>query len=303
MNNQNINNEELNIDRMVLIPAGEFQMGSADADPKDYEHPLHTVYTDAFYIDVYEVTNAEYKAFVEVNPEWWKENIYQGYSEGYLTHWRDNTYPEGIGNHPVIFVSWYAAMAYSKWVGKRLPTEAEWEKAARGGLEGHKYPWGDTEPNGTQCNFADKNTNFKWSNMDADDGYKWTAPVGSYPANGYGLYDMAGNVWEWCLDAFDYQTNYTALRRNPIGGHDSITDLVENYMDAWTERAMQRGTFDRRTIDHRTFDPDAVHTERVYRGGGWDIEAQFLQVTFRSNYPPVNTESSLEFRCVKDVTY
>ncbi len=176
--NNPTNNDESLLDGMVLIPAGEFQIGSPDADPKDYEYPVHTVYTDAFYMDIHEVTNAAYKAFVDANPQWRKERIYQGYSEGYLTHWNGNNYPEGDADHPVIFVSWYAAIAYSKWVGKRLPTEAEWEKAARGGLEGHKYPWGDTEPNGTQCNFADKNTNFDWSNMDADDGYQYTAPIG-----------------------------------------------------------------------------------------------------------------------------
>ncbi len=104
---------------------------------------------------------------------------------------------------------------------------------------------------------------------------------------------MTGNVWEWCLDAFDFQTNNTALRRNPIGGHDSITDLVENYMDIRTERVMQSGTFD----------ADAVLTERVLRSGGWNACAQAPQVTYRTNYPPVNTESCSGFRCVKDVTY
>ncbi len=290
MKNQIINNNELDLVGMALIPAGDFQMGSPDADPEYCHHPVHAVYTDAFYMDIYQVTNAEYKVFVEANPEWRKERVYQGYSEGYLTHWHENNYPEGEADHPVIFVSWYAAMAYSKWVGKRLPTEAEWEKAARGGLEGHKYPWGDTEPNGTQCNFADKNTDFKRSNMDADDGYQYTAPVGSYPANGYGLYDMAGNVWEWCLDAFDYQTNNNALRRNPIGGHDSITDLVKHHRDIRTESVMQVGAWD----------ADAVLTERVLRGGGWASSASTLRIIFRDNYPPVNTENCSGFRCVKD---
>lgn len=276
MNNQPINNDEPDLKAMALIPAGEFQMGSADADIEDYEIPLHTVYIDAFYMDKYEVTNAEYKAFVDANPQWRKENVYQGYSEGYLTIWRDNNYPEGHADHPVVFVSWQAAMAYSKWVGKRLPTEAEWEKAARGGLEGHKYAWGDTDPDGTQCNFADKNTNFKWSNMDVDDGYQLTAPVGSYPANGYGLYDMAGNVWEWCLDKYHYQIDSNSPRRNPIGGAERIVDVVENH--------------------------ENIKTERVMRGGGWDACAQCLQVTYRDNYPPVNTENCSGFRCVKDAT-
>ncbi|RKU09377.1 hypothetical protein C6501_15285 [Candidatus Poribacteria bacterium] len=292
------NDDEVVLDGMVLIPAGEFQMGSPDPDPECRQHLVHTVYTDAFYMDIHEVTNAEFKAFVEANPEWRKENIYQGYAEGYLTIWRDNNYPEGDADHPVTFVSWYAAMAYAKWVGKRLPTEAEWEKAARGGLESKQFPWGDTLPDGTQCNFADKNTDFKWSNMDVDDGYKRTAPVGSYPANGYGLYDMAGNVWEWCLDAFHYQTNSNALRRNPIGGRDSITDLVENHMDVDIERVMRDGTWNADAV----LDADAVLTERVLRGGGWSCNASTLRIIFRDNYPPVNTENCSGFRCVKDAT-
>ncbi len=269
------NNDDASLDGMVLIPAGEFQMGSPDADPNDNRHPLHPVYTDAFYMDVHEVTNAAYKTFVDANLHWRKDRIYQGYAEGYLVLWRDNNYPEGHADHPVTFVSWHAAMAYAKWLGKRLPTEAEWEKAARGGLEGKQFPWGNTLPDGTQCNFADKNTDNEWSNMDADDGYKWTAPVGSYPANGYGLYDMAGNVWEWCLDAYHYPfTN--SPKSNPIGGAERIVDVVENHRE--------------------------IRTERVQRGGAWNDDERFLRITFRNNYPPWNTEYNLGFRCVKDVT-
>lgn len=275
MNNQNMNDDESALDRMSLIPAGEFQMRSADANIENNDILLHTVYIDEFYMDKYAVTNAEYKAFVDENPQWRKENVYQGYSEGYLTHWRDNNYPEDEEDHPVIFVSWYAAMAYAQWIGKRLPTEAEWEKAARGGLENQQFSWGNTLPDGTQCNFADRNTDFKWSNKDVDDGYKWTAPVGSYPPNGYDLYDMTGNVWEWCLDKFHYQIDYNVPRRNPIGGAERIADVVENHKN--------------------------IKTERVMRGGGWNDNAKILQVTFRSNYPPVNTLNDLGFRCVKDV--
>lgn len=269
------NRKEAASDEMDLIPAGEFIMGSPDADPRDYEHPLHNVYTDAFCMDVHTVTNASYKAFVDANPHWEKDRIYQGYAEGYLRHWHDNNYPEGEAEHPVIFVSWHAAMAYAKWLGKRLPTEAEWEKAARGGLEGKKFSWGDTLPDGTQCNFADKNTNYKWSNMDVDDGFKHTAPVGSYPANGYGLFDMTGNVWEWCLDAYHYHfTN--SPRRNPIGGAERIADVVDNHRE--------------------------IRTERVYRGGSLEEDERFLRIEFRSNYPPWNTEHNLGFRCVKDIS-
>ena len=269
-------NNRLGLDRMVLIPAGDFQMGNIEYYGKDEKKGFHTVYVDAFYIDMYEVTNAEYKIFVDENPEWKKENVYQGYSEGYLTHWRNSQISQGYEEHPVVFVSWYAAMSYAKWIGKRLPTEAEWEKAARGGLDYQKFPWGNTQPDGTQCNFADKNTDLERSNKDVDDGYKWTAPVGSYPPNGFGLYDMTGNVAEWCLDKYHYQIDTNSPRCNPIGGAERIADVVENYK--------------------------AIETERAMRGGAWDDDARFLQVTSRDNYPPVNTEDRLGFRCVKDIT-
>ena len=129
-------------DGMVLIPAGEFEMGSETGQAN--ERPVHTVYLDAFYMDIHEVTNAQYKAFIDENPEWQKENIASAFHDGvYLRLWNGNTYPEGKADHPVVYVSWYAAMAYAQWAGKRLPTEAEWEKAARGGIAGKAYPWGD----------------------------------------------------------------------------------------------------------------------------------------------------------------
>ena len=119
---------------MVLIPGGEFQMGSDDSDAFDSEKPVHIVYIDEFYMDKYEVTNAQYKMFVDANPQWQKQNIPDKYHNGiYLKHWNGNNYPSGTGDHPVVHVSWYAAMAYAQWTGKCLPTEAEWEKAARGG--------------------------------------------------------------------------------------------------------------------------------------------------------------------------
>ena len=126
---------------MVLIPAGQFQMGSDNAAADDDEQPVHTVYLDAFYMDVYEVTNAQFKTFVDANPPWQKDRIDARFHDAdYLRDWDGNDYPSGKADHPVTFVSWYAAMAYAQWAGKRLPTEAEWEYAARGGLAGQTYP-------------------------------------------------------------------------------------------------------------------------------------------------------------------
>ena len=119
-------------------------MGANDPFANDMQ-PVRTVYVDAFYMDTAEVTNADFKAFVDANPAWQKDRIEAKFAnENYLRHWTGNHYPEGSGNLPVTHVSWYSAMAYAEWVDKRLPTEAEWEYAARGGLVDKTYPNGDT---------------------------------------------------------------------------------------------------------------------------------------------------------------
>ena len=212
--------------QMVMIPAGEFQMGSEELS---YATPIHTVYLDAFYIDPYEVTNAQFKAFVDANPEWSKENIPSKYHNGkYLQLWNGNDYPEGKANHPVVYVSWYAAMAYAKWAGKRLPTEAEWEKAARGGVEGKRYVWGDSR-DPSRANY----------------GYYGgpTRPVGSYLPNGYDLHDMGGNVWELCLDQFDQNFYRNSPKKNPISGVPDIEALMEDFTSVQTERVSRGGSW------------------------------------------------------------
>jgi len=188
--------------KMALIPEGEFSMGDHhhNVGASD-EKPVHTVYLDAYYIDVYEVTNAQYAKFLNgygSNEDTAGHTLLDIGDSDCLIEKVGNTYKPKAGyeNHPVIEVSWYGAAAYAQFYGKRLPTEAEWEKAARGGLVGKKYPWGDSEPDGSNANFADKNTNYSWRDKTVDDGYERTAPVGSYVPNGYGLYDIAGNVWE-----------------------------------------------------------------------------------------------------------
>ena len=130
-------------DGMVLIPEGEFEMGSNNGNADNDEAPVHTVHLDAFYIDANEVTNGEFKDFVLANPAWQKERIDEKFHDGnYLQDWHGNNFPLGEREHPVRYVSWYAAMAYAVWVDKRLPTEAEWEKAARGGLKEKRVSMG-----------------------------------------------------------------------------------------------------------------------------------------------------------------
>lgn len=189
--------------KMVPILAGEFKMGSDDRDGRPNESPVHAVYLDAFYMDIHEVTNEQYRKFVDANPEWRKKGKYTKYRDrNYLAHWHGNSYPRGKGNYPVVNVSWYAAMAYAEWVGKRLPTEAEWEKAARGGLAGQKFLRGISQSNrgiGT--------------------------PVGIYAPNPYGLYGMADRVWEWCRDEYDYHFYKYSPRENPIGKKGTIQPI------------------------------------------------------------------------------
>lgn len=211
---------------MVQIPAGEFQMGSTeimDATPR------RTVHLDAFYIDPYEVTNAQFKAFIDANPEWRKDNIPSEYHDGnYLKHWDGNDYHEWQAHHPVVYVSWYAAMAYAKWVGKRLPTEAEWEKAARGGVAGKRYVWGNSRDPGK-----------------ANYGYygKHTRRVGSYLPNGYGLHDMGGNVWELCLDQYDKNFYRRSPKKNPSAGVSDIEALMADFTSVQTERVSRGGSW------------------------------------------------------------
>ena len=176
---------------MVLIPAGKFQMGSNEGI--DSEKPVHTVYLDAFYMDKYEVTNAQYKKFMDAT--------------GYKTpkYWNDSNY--NAPNQPVVGVSWEDAKAYTDWAGKRLSTEAEWEKAARGKLVGKKYPCGD-ELTHDDANYYGTGGKDQWI---------YTSPIGKFAPNGYGIYDMAGNVWEWCADWYNNHYYADSPRQNPKG--------------------------------------------------------------------------------------
>ena len=245
---------------MVLIPAGEFQMGSNDPEASNDEQPVHTVYVDAFFMDEHEVTNLEYKKFVRANPRWGKDRIDRGFHDGdYLQHWQGNDYPSGYANHPVTWVSWYTAMAYAGWAGKRLPTEAEWEYAARGGLDGQKYPWRGDGIDSSKANYR--------SNVGK------TTPVGQYPPNGYGLYDMAGNVEEWCLDKYNKDFYFTSPRENPLSGANSVDWIISNFI--------------------------SVTTDRVYRGGTWGSISRGVRVANRDWHVPAFTGHYAGLRCVR----
>ncbi len=187
---------EVSLSDMILIPAGDFRMGSSEEEieriSRDLAHgeltpdarwfaaemPQHEVHVEKFYINKYEITNAQYKEFIQAT------------DHPLPRHWEGGTYPEGKADHPVVYVSWEDADAYCKWAGKRLPTEIEWEKAARG-AETRIWPWGDTF-DVTKCNVE------SWEGSGS-------RPVGSYPegVSPYGVYDMAGNVWEWTGSWYD----------------------------------------------------------------------------------------------------
>ena len=245
---------------MVLIPAGQF-----DTTWHEVEVYSLNLYVDAFYMDKYEVTNAQYKKFIDANPQWQKNHILDIYHNGYyLDYWNDNNYPTGEDDYPVTHVSWYAAMAYAVWAKKRLPTEAEWDRAGRGGLVDRSYPWGNAiDP----------------SKANYDGNFDGPTPVGDYPANGYGLYDMSGNVWEWCLDAHEYSVDYRGRIRSdpkPISGTD-IINLTDNFCKVKSS------------------------TERVMRGGSWDNFAYDVMVGRRHGLEPTFAYGKLGFRCVKPV--
>ena len=241
---------------MVLIPEGPFQMGSAGGG--EFEGPPHEVYLDDFCMDEVPVTNREFARFVrqtghrttaEADGRAW------GYSHGEFglipgLSWRSYVTP-GRERHPVVLVSWHDAEAYCGWAGKRLPTEAEWEKAAQGGLPGQLYPWGQGAPDGTQSNFARSPSEIPP-----------TTQGGRFAPNAYGLYDMVGNVWQWCADWYSGNYYGTGPAANPPG-------------------------------------PEAGAT-RVRRGGSWNVIQSFrLRCANRGAAPPASCTPNLGFRCVR----
>ncbi len=237
---------------MVFVPAGEFLMGPAKGPEGADDHPERRVYLDSFWIDKAPVTNAEYRRFTNAT----------GYP---LPKYADD--PEyNQPDHPVVGVSWEDAIAYARWSNKRLPTDAEWEKAARG-MDGRTYPWGnawDVSSN-PRANFADRNASvYPWADRNADDRCARTSAVGSFPqgASPYGCLDMAGNVWEWCADWYDtpHHASASASTRNPEG--------------------------------------PPTGTLRVLRGGAWNGTREHLQTTYRVCHEPSYRAPNFGFRCV-----
>ncbi|WP_432251414.1 formylglycine-generating enzyme family protein [Streptomyces sp. HNM1019] len=275
------------------LPGGAFLMGAEDAEgfPADGEGPIREVTVAAFRIDVHAVTNERFARFVretghitEAERFGWSY-VFAGFLPAALRRgaprpegtpwwcgvegasWRA---PEGPGSglgerdrHPVVHVSWNDAVAYCRWAGARLPTEAEWEYAARGGLVGRRYPWGDElTPGGVhRCNiwqgrFPTKNT--------AEDGYRGTAPVDAFEPNGFGLYNVSGNVWEWCADW--WSTDHAERPRTGPGG-------------------------------------PATGLAKVMRGGSYLCHQSYCnryRVAARTSNTPDSSTGNLGFRCVRE---
>jgi len=201
---------------MVRVMEGPFMMGSNESD--ETERPEHILTLKAFWIDQTEITNAMFQTFVQANNyQTEAERIGKAYFLDLSTKsWQriegiDWQHPRGVesslaglNDYPVVDVSWNDAVAYCAWAGGRLPSEAEWEKAARGTDE-RIYPWGNSAPKENLLNFADVNLDLSWADNKINDGYQLTSPVGSYPdgASPYGVLDMAGNVWEWVDSWYD----------------------------------------------------------------------------------------------------
>lgn len=223
------------------------------------ETPQHTVTLAPFAIDPYPVTNRLFKRFVDDQPQWRRDRIPAHLHNGsYLQHWQENQYPAGQAEHPVVHICWYAAIAYAQWANQRLPTEAEWEYAVRGGLPDTEFPWGNAAVDPSRANYGDS-------------GVGMTTPVGSYPPNSYGLYDLAGNVWEYCLDAWQEDFYTGSPVENPVAGDHWFTG--DDYLQ--------------------------VTTRRVIRGGSWGGGPVNLRVAYRDSHPPIGAGNHVGFRCAK----
>lgn len=274
-------------DGMIHLDGGTFLMGtdSSEANPQDGEGPVRMVTLDPFYMDTTPVTNEKFAAFVaatryvteaekfgwsfvfqnHVAPEAVEDRVagVEWWCKVSGVNWRN---PEAPAHHPVLHVSWNDAHSYCRWAGKRLPTEAEWEYAARGGLEQKAYPWGDElTPDGKHlCNIWQGN--FPGTDT-GEDGHTAVSPVNAFPPNGYGLYSMTGNAWEWCADWFNDFYHTIATRVNPIGPRQG------------TAKVMKGGSF----LCHKSY-------------------CNRYRVAARTGNTPDSATENISFRCVRDVS-
>lgn len=256
----------------LLVPEGVFRMGSTEDEitaaceqyeqvyPNrecdrarfDDETPAHNVFLSSFWVDQTEVTNDQYRLCVEGGGCSLPDS---------LVFYNDDNYVD----HPVVHVNWNQANAYCEWAGRALPTEAQWEKAARG-TNHLLYPWGD-QFDGTKANYCDATCTFSRADENTSDGYERTAPVGSFPAGAspYSAFDMGGNVWEWVADWYDsdYYQSQTTLTENPTG-------------------------------------PDNG-SNRVLRGGAWYDYIFYVRAAYRFNIAPSDDDDLVGFRCVQAV--
>jgi len=277
---------------MIRLEGGPFLMG-ADSDegfPRDGEGPVRDVVVDAFHIDAHPVTNERFREFViatkyrteaerfgwsfvfqgHIPPERYAELVDKtapGISWWCKVNGTDWSHPEGPDtsvdsrlDHPVVHVSWNDAHEYCQWAGKRLPTEAEWEYAARGGLEQKTYPWGDElTPDGRHlCNIWQG----EFPNVDTgEDGYRGLAPTGAFPPNGYGIYTITGNAWEWCHDWFHPTFHLTGTRTNPAGPLNGSVKVMKGGSYLCHKSYCNRYRVAARTSNH----PDAGTTNIGFR--------------------------------------
>jgi len=244
------------------------------------EVPKHTVAVQPFYLDKFLVTNAQFFAFTrrfanDDTPEEKLAKLDQPFTEEdprsrygdrkNLKHWVAGQVPKGMENHPVTNVTWYDAVAYCQWQGKRLPTEAEWEHAARGGGNG-LFPWGNEPPDPSHANFSAS-------------GLGTTTEVGKYASNGYGLYDMVGNIWQFTAD------EWAPYSVKPAG--QNTKQKAKQESDSGESRFSNK------------FDFLNVTTRRVIRGGSWGGAPVNLWVEYRDSHPPDGAQPFVGFRCAK----
>ena len=228
---------------MVEIPQGSFIMGSPDGEFD--ERPLHRVEIGSFYMDRYEVTNIQYQRFILANPYWQKGKVrFEEADYNYLNDWAGNEFPKGKEDHPVVYVSWYAANAYARWVGKSLPTEPQWEYSARGGYEGMRYVWGNSGETYL--------SNFRGRGV---------MPVGTFSMNGFGVNDMAGNVWEWTSDGYELYMG---------GEENNPRPRLNNHL-------------------------------KVIRGGSWNSDMNEMRVSVRKTEKPNVCRGDIGFRTVSSI--